>query len=31
VHEEKDRDFTIHQRWEGESPFTVMEIRVDNI
>ena len=31
VHEEKDKDFIIRSRWEGETPYTIAEIRADNI
>lgn len=31
VHEDRDLDFYIHQRWDGNSPLTVLEIRADNI
>jgi hypothetical protein len=31
VHEEAERDFYVHQRWDGNCPLTVLEIRADGI
>lgn len=31
VHEEADKDFYVHQRWDNNAPLTVLEIRADGI
>jgi hypothetical protein len=31
VHEDKDRSLLVHQRWEGNSPLTVLEVIADGV
>jgi len=31
VHEEKDRNVVIRQNWNGDSPFTIVEILAEGI
>lgn len=31
VHEDKERSLIVHQRWEGNSPLTVLEVIADGV